>query len=351
MTRVEGVGPTNPKIAIVGEAPGAEEVAEGVPFVGPSGKILNNCLDNSGLKRDDIYITNVVKVRPPDNKIKRIGELGLTLESFYPELYSELESINPNIVIAVGGVPLKALCDKDGILKWRGSILTDINHKYKVIPVVHPSWIMRGSWNYIYILTHDLKKAKREGETKGVKVKNRISRINPTIDEVVSTLVGLKGSEYISFDLETFKSQPVIRCIGLTNKSDTGFCVPIVKGFKPVWDRREEVEIWHLVKEVLTDKSTKLIAQNAQFEMTQLYHYVGELNIWMDTMRAHALLYPEYPHDLGFLSSIYTDMPYFKDEGEEGYDELQLYNCKDIMATFDVAMELKGELAEEGMWQ
>lgn len=350
MKRVEGVGPPNAKIAIIGEAPGEEEEKEGVPFIGSSGKILNSCLDNAGLNRSEVYITNVVKVRPPDNKLTRLGELGLTIESFYPELYEELDRINPNIVVAIGGPALSALTNKEGITKWRGSVIPDKEHRFKIIPTIHPSWIIRGNWPYIYILTHDLKKAKMESEFREIKQKERTPVINPTIDEIVATLIGLKGSEFISFDLETFHSQPVIRCIGLTNREDWGFCIPIVKGYKPIWTRNEEIEIWSLVKDVLTNNSTKLIAQNAQFEMTQLFPYTGELNIWMDTMRAHALLYPEYPHDLGFLSSIYTDMPYFKDEGEGGFDELQRYNCKDIMSTFEIGMKLREELEKEGMW-
>ena len=80
MRRVNGSGPKSATLAIVGEAPGVEEEIAGIPFVGPSGKMLIEALRDNGIQRKDVYITNVVKYRPPDNKIDRLGELCLDLE-------------------------------------------------------------------------------------------------------------------------------------------------------------------------------------------------------------------------------------------------------------------------------
>src|SRR3990167_9634089 len=122
--RVEAVGPLTAKIVIVGEAPGQDEEREGIPFIGESGQLLNRLMTDVGIKRDDCYITNVCKVRPPSNKMERLEELGLKVEDFYPELFLEIRKVRPNVIIALGGTALKALCEETEITKWRGSILS-----------------------------------------------------------------------------------------------------------------------------------------------------------------------------------------------------------------------------------
>lgn len=354
MKRVEGFGPPNAKIMIIGEAPGSEEEKIGRPFVGSSGNLLSSCLANAGIKREDCYITNVVKVRPPANKLKRLKELNLTIESFYGELWEEVMRINPNVIVPLGNIPLKAVTGLDSISKWRGSILKD-RVGNKVIPSFHPAACMR-MWTWVYILTHDLKyKVKPESEFPKIKYKKREMIINPPFDLIMAKLDEYKKEEYSSVDIETFWNAPVIRCFGISPSETEALCIPLVKGFTPVWTTSKESMIWEGIRKVV--KVTKVIAQNAQFEMTQLLQWLGgRMPLWMDTMRAQALVYPEFPHGLDFLNSIYTDIPYYKDDGKtstvnQDWDMFQKYNCKDVLATFECAMKIKEELVEIGMWR
>jgi uracil-DNA glycosylase len=93
---VPGVGPASASIVIVGEAPGAKEDAAGVPFVGAAGKFLNSLLDEASIARDDVFITNVVKARPPKNRDPKAPEVA----HHWPWLEAQLEIIQPQLRFA-----------------------------------------------------------------------------------------------------------------------------------------------------------------------------------------------------------------------------------------------------------
>src|ERR1700692_2921586 len=100
---VGGIGPVDPKLLIVGEAPGKYEDEQGQPFVGPTGQILNDHLFKAGIRRSDCYITNVVKFRPPYNDIKKLHLIDVNLEKSIEELWkNEIDKLHPNCILAVG---------------------------------------------------------------------------------------------------------------------------------------------------------------------------------------------------------------------------------------------------------
>ena len=107
--RVNPSGPKEALIAIVGEAPGKEESETGVPFCGGSGQLLTKTLRDVGLNRSEIYITNVVKERPPQNDLSRLHEVGISLQESERELIEELRGTKANVIVPLGGVALKAL--------------------------------------------------------------------------------------------------------------------------------------------------------------------------------------------------------------------------------------------------
>lgn len=354
---VKPTGPKNAKIVIIGEAPGPEEIRTGIPFTGTSGELLNQCLISSGLVREELYLTNVVKVRPPDNKLDRLGELGHTVEEFYPILYKELREVKPNVIIALGATPLLALTGQTSITKYRGSVMEW--EGIKVIPAIHPAACLR-QWQWVYLLQFDLKRARKESEFPEIRRDERVYTINPSFEEIISEIERMQvESTHICVDLETYMRSGIFKCIGLADSPHRSICIPLVKGMVRVWSHMQERAIWEKLHLLLSTK--KIIAQNAQFEMVQLSPYMGSrLNIWMDTMRAHGLLYPEFPHGLDFLTSIYTDLIYYKDDGKQGfgknenesqYDMLQVYNGKDCCSTFEVAMKEEKELKEMKMFE
>lgn len=139
--RVRGEGPIPSRIMLVGEAPGENEERQGVPFVGASGQELNRMLQEAGIMRSECYVTNVCKTRPPDNQISAwiaLKKKDITaahrllrdkyclppiLEG-YTELITEIEMVQPNIVVPFGNLALWALTGHWGVTKWRGSLLS-----------------------------------------------------------------------------------------------------------------------------------------------------------------------------------------------------------------------------------
>jgi uracil-DNA glycosylase len=138
-TRVAfGRGSASGRLVVVGEAPGGEEDRQGLPFVGPAGKLLDLMLLAVGFHREDVYICNVVKCRPPDNRDPRPDEVA----ECAPYLHGQLEAIAPAVVLAVGKFAAQMLASSDASMgRLRGRV-----HEYRGVPVVatyHPAYLLR----------------------------------------------------------------------------------------------------------------------------------------------------------------------------------------------------------------
>lgn len=348
--RVEPIGSKNADIAIVGEAPGREEENKGKPFVGKSGRLLNQLLSGVGIDRYDCYITNVLKVRPPKNDIKYYYDgksPSQDLQQAREDVKEELREVQPNVVIALGQEALRTLLGDDSlrISNWRGSIVdTEFG---KVIPTYHPAYVLR-MWKYKSIMQFDLHRAFNESHTRDFERKERTLLINPSLREVRSFMEECKESEYLSFDIETKKtSEWFIDHVGIAISPDYAMSIPFWKDGKHYWSVEDEIEVWKLLAEVLGDKSIKKIAQNAPYDTIFLEeHHIPIYNLWMDTMVAVKLVYPEFSKSLQFIASIYTREPYYKDTNE---DERSIYNAKDCTVTYEGAFAILEDLEELGM--
>src|SRR4030066_1301298 len=269
MKRVEPEGPTDAKIMIVGEAPSEEEVRLNRPFVGASGQLLDSLLSSVGINRPSCYVTNVVKVRPPANKLERLGELGLQIRDYYPELYAEVNKVKPNVIIALGNTPLEALTGLTSVTKYRGSILEGLPAiaGTKIVPSLHPAACLR-TYTWTHILKFDLRRALAQSSFPEINIVDRIYITNPSFDAVIEELDRLVFSEYLSVDLETYMRSGLIRTIGLGDSATKAFCIPILNKMTPVWTEPEEKEIWFRLYLLITNPTMKIIAHNAQFELT-----------------------------------------------------------------------------------
>ena len=136
---VLGVGDRNADWLIIGEAPGAEEDAQGEPFVGQAGKLLDAMLSSIGLKRGDkVYITNILKSRPPGNRNPEPDEVA----ACRPYLLAQIELIQPKLILALGRFAAQSLLDTDeAIARLRGRV-----HRFQSVPLVvtyHPAYLLR----------------------------------------------------------------------------------------------------------------------------------------------------------------------------------------------------------------
>jgi len=136
---VFGVGNPNARLMFVGEAPGADEDVQGEPFVGRAGQLLTKIIEAIGLKRDDVYIANVIKCRPPGNRNPEPDEVG-TCEPFLNE---QIDLIRPRVIVALGSFAAHALLKTDApISRLRGRV-HDYRGGAKLIPTFHPAFLLR----------------------------------------------------------------------------------------------------------------------------------------------------------------------------------------------------------------
>jgi uracil-DNA glycosylase len=138
-TVVFGEGPRRPRLMVVGEAPGQEEDATGRPFVGKAGQLLTKMLAAIGLRREDVYIANVLKCRPPGNRPPQPDEVA----ACRPYLLEQARLLEPDLVLVLGNHAAKALLQTDrGISSIRGRIVTS-PEGLRCLPSFHPSYLLR----------------------------------------------------------------------------------------------------------------------------------------------------------------------------------------------------------------
>lgn len=131
---VFGVGNPEARVLIVGEAPGKNEDLQGEPFVGAAGKYLNELLAIAGLTRDDVYIANVLKCRPPGNRDPRPEEIELCT----PFLREQTRTINPEFIVTLGNFSTKFILKTEvGITRLHGTLQRA--GRFKVFPIFHPA--------------------------------------------------------------------------------------------------------------------------------------------------------------------------------------------------------------------
>jgi uracil-DNA glycosylase family 4 len=136
---VPGEGNPGPELLFVGEGPGAEEDAQGRPFVGPAGQLLTRMIEAMGLARSEVFIANVVKCRPPGNRTPGPEEVAHCM----PFLRRQIAVLRPRLICTLGNTPLRALMGDDtlGISRLRGQQLSFAG--IPLIPTFHPSYLLR----------------------------------------------------------------------------------------------------------------------------------------------------------------------------------------------------------------
>ena len=148
---VPGKGNFRSDVIFVGEAPGKNEDVKGEPFIGIAGKKLSSALENAGISREQVYITNIVKCRPPKNRVPTITERD-TCKNY---LEKEIEIIKPKIICILGNTAFKSLLDGKQIIKFRGKIVKKDNQLYFL--TIHPAATIYNQ-KLISVLKKDIKK-------------------------------------------------------------------------------------------------------------------------------------------------------------------------------------------------
>jgi DNA polymerase len=330
-------------LAFVGEAPGADEIRKGEPFVGKAGGEFNRWLRHSGLTRSEHLISNVFKYKPVQNKIdtfffkKKVyaklkeeygwGPSVLPYNSTHgyviPErvddihkLREELRAAKTEVVIGMGATALWAFTGLTKITQHRGTVFrSEYFDNIKFVPTFHPSYIMRGNFDSRIFVMADIRKALAEvgheeihHTTREIWTEPRLIDLYKFRDEFIAPL---PDSSEIAIDIETGHDQ--ITCVGLAPSNDRAIVCPFwddSASDKSYWTYpKAEVEAWLWLKGILENPRYKFVAHNGSYDFIWLKERMGITvsTPYTDTMHMHHAMQPELPKALGVLGSLYTN--------------------------------------------
>lgn len=349
-------GVFNSEIAIVCEAPGENEVRQKLPLVGGSGQFLWSVLKKYDLTRQHVYVTNVVKrqvsmstkkdVRDPVGKVE--------FQHWVDLLQWELAQL-PNLryVLILGNFALEALTKEQGITNWRGTVM-DIkvgNRTVKAVIANNPAMILREPKLEV-VFRFDINKLNLVMQNKYT-VPDITAHINPSFTEAMQWMDKMQDEKLpVAFDIETISNETA--CIGFANSTTEGMCINLRQLDRNYFSTAEEIKITQRIQQLLGDPNMKLVAQNAMFDSYWLWckDRIKVDHVWFDTMLAHHTLYSTLPHNLGFLTSQYTNHPFYKDEGKgwkessdpNAINKFWTYNVKDVCITMAVCNGIHNEL-------
>ena len=336
---IPGDGSVKADIVIIGEAPGAHEARTGKPFMGQSGEILRNELAKVGLK--NVYITNVNKCRPPENRTPTPAEM----KACRKYLDEELSTIKPRFVVTLGATASKAMKSGAKITEVHGKLIE--GEHFTIAPMFHPAYALRDP-SKLPAFQQDMARLARayRGEERTATVNWAIvtrGNFRKFIKEFI------EAPEF-SFDIETsglfpYDGKGKVRCIafGLPNRSWLlplqGVDLPIHRDMKNDFRGRYQAQkrILKLLADLAIGKT--ICGQNAKFDNHWLFMYYGvRFRLNFDVMLAHHVLDENTEHGLKELVRSHLDEPDYdltskEKKGQSQESKLFEYCAKDAAYT------------------
>ena len=363
-------GNTDAKLAACGEQPGVQEIRARPPkpFMGPSGKGLDECLLMTKIIRRDLYLTNVIKDldRPLKHYID-IGRGGKSTVSpegyqYIKELASELSQLNLNCIVAFGNIALFALTSRIGITKWRGSVLeSTLVPGLKVVPTFHPATFIPPKFNFLNkpLICEDLLRAKYESTFKEIKRTARNIFIKPDFKESIAYLnhcyeVGCRG-QTIAIDIEVINGE--VDCISFGHSPTESISIPFRDGKGDYFRPDQEHEIMLLIAKIIQSDKVSKVGANFIFDLQFLLRKYGIIpggNIHC-TQIAQKIAFPDFPAGLDFVTNMHTDVPYYKQDGKQWmkmgagtWDQWWTYNGMDSIIPVEALPKQLNILRNQG---
>ena len=359
---VPGMGNTDAKLMILGEAPSDVEVSTGKPFQGPSGRELDKLLKDAGINRGDCWVSNVCKFMVPPNIGKkkqhfkvRAASAGIDMDRQLEELQVEINDLRPNCILALGGTALWALSGKSKISKFRGSIMRGMGHKF--VPSYHPAHLLhsarggeiKGYWNR-QVMVFDFRRALEEASTPLIELPSRQLQICRSSADLAEFRYRYKDKIRMAVDIEAGGHCLPI-CMGLSFSRGHGMVVPLwnCDGISTIPDA-DLVQCWMILAEMLDEKD--IVGQNFNYDRDKIRRFGFRVRkLVSDTMLKAFTINPELPKGLAFNTSIYTREPFYKDEGmyEGELKDLLLGCARDACVTLEIDEAMDGDLDELGL--
>jgi uracil-DNA glycosylase family 4 len=360
---IAGHGNSKPLAFFIADAPQGDDLKSGYSLTGYSGNILTDYCREQGLHIDDFYRTCLVKEPLPkegedDKEKSKTRSLVLQYSSI---LMGEINTLQPNLLIPLGELSFNYLTSLNSIRKFRGSVLapngnfTIDKQNTKVLPILGPYPYLIQEYRLRPISRIDFGKIGAHlndspipDNLYNIWVARSSAALRAFIERHYQSCIERGG--FLTFDIETYFQIPI--CISLCFDGFESVTVPLVD---VSIDRDNRTLMMELVAKLLASPIPK-VNQNIKYDWKILERWNFSVkNVVGDTMLGASALYCEFPKNLGFLTSIYTDLPYFKDEGKEfdpdkgKRDRYYLYNAKDSLATSQIHTKQQIEIDELGV--
>ena len=357
-------GPKTARIAVIAEAPGVREVEKREPLIGPSGSILEQCLSSAGISRGSLYIGNVCR-----HQIRDASALLTKHGSWTDDGYTEYEAfcervrmVEANVFVALGNIAFFALTGKTGIAKHRGSMypctVPGLEDR-KVIATYHPAAVLRGMSTWLYFISWDLIRVKGQANDRSFPQPHGELITRPRLQDCHDYLALCRDRGKFAHDIEVYGKH--ISCMSFSVGFESAISIPFYDGEsrnKSMWSSGDERLLWDDICATLMG-GHEIVGQNYIFDMGVLLfrNRILPLGTIQDTMIAHSILYPDLPKGLDTLASLYTWIPYYKDEGklwnklDDAQDKFWEYSAKDAVATMLCWEAIQPELEKHGDMQ
>jgi uracil-DNA glycosylase family 4 len=361
MKQVTPNGNAPAKIMLVGDYPTEAEIESGKSFDSSSGDTVARLFKSAGLPFNQTWKTHFYKIGAPGINAQKKTEKDIALLKLQQSndwtalIKSELDAIKPNLVIAMGELALQGLTGEHGMMKRAGSI-------YPLKPMLqtgkHTRVLAVHNTRHLYVDPAELILTKMD-------LKKGIPFIDatPPFKDDFQLVIGDKpsyvrdwiahfsrGAKFGVFDVETVKN--ICTCICFCFDGINSMSIPLLSHDN---SREERALMWWYVQRTLLSE-TKWVNQNVKYDMNRLEAMKFKMGeILGDTMLRTSLIYPELPKGLDFLTRLYTNIGYYKDEGKEydsrihDFKRMLLYNAKDGIATHRVFTAQEKDISALGL--
>ena len=319
-------------IALVGEAPGQEEIEDGRPFVGPAGRTLDRILRTANIGRGDCFVGNVFSTKLEGNDVAREREVrGASWQEFEQwnlgRLAAELKEAAPKLVVALGETPLRYMTGQPWtVTSVRGTTRpgAGLFSSWRIFTAYHPAFVMR-QWKMFVPTVADLTKAVAiASEPKELPA--RKLNVEPSIQEVEDFLLGacLKA-DLLSVDIETAQKVGIIKGVAFAPSQWEAMYVPFVASTAngSYWPTAgQEERAWKAVKTVLEAPVPKLGQNFGNYDLPWLFEKAGIYvrGFQEDLMLMHKTLFPELPASLEFIAGCYSEQGPWKSALRKSHD-------------------------------
>ena len=348
-------GPEKCSICFITSHPIRRSGRVGKAFSEKTDKQFSQMLVQAGISRSECRIVPVIREIPIKKDVSAYITISSTgkkikttplFDQYERELYEELGSLNTNLLVPLGDVPLYSLLRQKGIAKWRGSVLPSVVG-IKAIPTLAPEdFQFAGGRTYTQYRTasiFDFRRIERDRKFPELDHPIRYLQTAPSYIEAMDYLEKCRENKVIAFDIEIYNME--VSCISFAISPYDVMSIPFIQlNGTEYFTPDKEGEIWRKIASILEDPSITKIGQNLIFDNTFLFTKYGIVvkNI-EDTMIAQGIITPDLPKGLDFLTSIYTREPYYKGEGKERMksdrtpDEVfWQYNCRDSAVCMEI---------------